>query len=146
MRRIVHIGLSLSLLMVAACGETLKHFHRGNKIVERHHMPGDWNVPGNTTYTECDEKQMIWSAYWSKKVCPDSIDPHATLAVDRGNIPSPNYAQLVVPSAINGAAMLGGAAMIMQGLKRAQMTQSVTGTQTQTNIPVFESPGTIVTH
>lgn len=144
MRRVTPIGLCCALLALSACGESLKHFHRGNKIVERHHMPGDWNVPGNTTYTECEEKQMVPSAYWGKNVCPDSIDPNATLAVDRGNIPSPNYAQLVVPSAINGAAMLGGAAMIMQGLKRAQMTQSVVNDQTVKSIPVFESPGTIV--
>jgi hypothetical protein len=121
--------LLLPLLFLSACAESLEHFHRGDKIVERHHMPGTWGVPGNTSYTECRPEQMVHSKFWGKKVCPDSIDSNATLAVDRGYVQTPNYASLVVPSAIQAAGMVGMGGLISHGLQNqnvSRMTQSVT--------------------
>lgn len=119
-----------AVLLLTGCAESLDHFHRGNRIVERHYMPGTWGIPGNTVYVECDEKQMVHSVFWAKKVCPSSIDPSAYLAVDRGNIASPNYASMVVPSAIQAAGMITMGGLVMNGLLNqnvARMTQSVTG-------------------
>lgn len=49
---------------------------------------------------------------------------------------------------IQTAGMAGGAALIGDGLKKAKSTntQNVNGSQSQTNknVPVFESPGSIV--
>lgn len=47
---------------------------------------------------------------------------------------------------IQTAGMVGGAALIGDGLKKSKSTtnQSVNGTQSQKNVPVFESPGSIV--
>lgn len=49
-------------------------------------------------------------------------------------------------SGIQTAGMVGGAALIGDGLKKSKSTttQSVSGSQTQKNIPVFESPGTVI--
>lgn len=140
MKRLLLLPL---LLLVSGCAESLEHFHRGDKIVERHHMPGTWGVPGNTSYTECREDQMKPSKYWGKKVCPDSIDSNATLAVDRGYVQSPNYASLVVPGAIQAAGLISAGGLISHGLQHqnaARMTQSVTGS-VKTN---FESPGAVI--
>jgi hypothetical protein len=71
---------------------------------------------------------MINSDYWKKKVCPSSIDEHATLAIDRGNTPTANYASMVIPASIQAVGMITAGGLIMNGLLNqnvARMTQSV---------------------
>jgi hypothetical protein len=97
-----------ALLLLTGCAESLDHFHRGDKIVERHYMPGSWGIPGNVSYTECRPDQMKHSTFWAKKVCPDSIEPNAPLSVDRGYVSTASYKDLVVPAGIHGLAFLGG--------------------------------------
>jgi len=54
----------------------------------------------------------------------------------------------LVGAGIQTAGIVGGAALIGDGLKKSKSTttQSVNGSQSQTNknVPVFESPGTVV--
>jgi hypothetical protein len=97
-----------ALLLLTGCAESLDHFHRGDKIVERHYMPGSWGIPGNVSYTECRPEQMKHSTFWAKKVCPDSIEPNAPLSVDRGYLATASYKDLVVPAGIHGLAFIGG--------------------------------------
>jgi hypothetical protein len=96
------LGLCAMVLLVSGCAETLDHFHKGNKIKERHYVPGTWGIPGEVAWTECREDQMKWSEFWKKKVCNDTIDPNATLAVDGGVRQTASYKDLVVPATING--------------------------------------------
>jgi hypothetical protein len=115
--------------LLAGCAESLDHFHRGDKIVERHYMPGSWGIPGNVSYTECRPEQMKHSTFWAKKVCPDSIEPNAPLSVDRGYLATASYKDLVIPSALQAAGMVGMGGLISHGLQNqnvGRMTQSVT--------------------
>lgn len=114
-------------LLLAGCAESLDHFHRGNKIVERHHIPGTWSIPGDTTKTECRAEQMVWSTHWGKKVCPDTVDPNATLAVDRGSVSTKPYKDIVLSEAIHGLFFVAGLGTLGALMPATTVTQSVTG-------------------
>jgi hypothetical protein len=104
--------LLLPLLLLSACAESLKQFNDGVRVKQRHTMPGDWNSAGRTEWKSCRPNQLVYSAYWAEKgipkVCPDEIDPNATLAVNEGVADSPSYRDLVVPATITGAFQAGG--------------------------------------
>ncbi len=107
-----HMVWVSALMLLAGCAESLEHFHRGNKVLERHYIPGTWGIPGQVVWTECRENQLKDSVFWKKKVCDDTIESNAPLAIDRGSNTTQSYAQLVVPAAIHGAMFMGGMALL----------------------------------
>lgn len=52
----------------------------------------------------------------------------------------------LVGAGIQTAGIVGGAALVGDGLKKSKSTTNVSGSQNQTNknVPVFESPGSVV--
>ena len=133
----------LSLLfLLSACAESLEHFHRGNKVAERHYVPGSWGIPGQVSWTECRPSQMVHSIYWAKQVCPDTIDESAPLAIDRGAIQTASYKDLVVPAAIHGAFFVGGMSALGAIMPSTNVTQtnSVTGSTVRTSTLLINSP------
>lgn len=112
MQRLMTWFALLMLVVMTGCVERLDHFHRGNKVIERHYIPGDWSIPGDVSKTECRPDQMEWSTFWGKKVCPDTIENNAPMAVERGSVQTASYKDLVVPAAIQGAFFMGGMAIL----------------------------------
>ena len=100
----------LLLLMVTGCAskEKLDIFHRGNEIVQRHHISSEWDIAPSTHETLCTEASMVWSTFWSKKVCPGELDKNASMGVTVAHVGGASYKDLVVPAAISGAFQFGG--------------------------------------
>lgn len=136
--------LILSLLGVAllltGCVERLDHFHRGNKIIERHYIPGDWSIPGDVSKTECRPEQMEWSTFWGKKVCPDTIEKNAPLAVDRGAVQTASYKDLVVPAAIQGTFTFGGFVALAKLSPDVRINQANYGSPIRTSTLLINGP------
>lgn len=126
--------LSLCMVLgIPGCVERLDHFHRGNKIIERHYIPGDWSIPGDVSKTECRPDQMEWSVFWGKKVCPDTVEKNAPLAVERGSIQTASYKDLVVPAAIQGAFTFGGFVALAKLSPEVRINQANYGSPIRTS-------------
>jgi hypothetical protein len=123
------VAVAFLMLLLAGCGtaERLDTFHRGIKLVDRHYISGDWGIPGDVSYTECRPDQTVWSSFWSRKVCPDTIEPNAPLAVDRGHLATASYKDLVIPAAITGSFQFGGFVAL------AKLSPTVSVRQLQSN-------------
>lgn len=135
---------ALALVFVTGCAgkEKLDHFHRGNKIIERHYIPGSWDMPSDISKTECRPEQMEWSIFWGKKVCPDTIDKNATLAVDRGSVTTASYKDLVVPATIKGlfdVAAFGTFAAVMPKMD-VRVNQANYGSPINASTVLFNAP------
>ena len=127
-------------LLLTGCVERLDHFHRGNKIIERHYIPGDWSIPGDVSKTECRPDQMEWSVYWGKKVCGDTIDKNATLAVDRGSVQTASYKDLVVPAVIQGGFTFGGFVALAKLSPEVRINQANYGSPIRTSTLLINGP------
>ncbi len=138
--RFVLLSLSATLVLLTGCAERLDHFHRGNKIIERHFIPGDWSIPGDVSKTECRSEQMEWSTFWGKKVCGDTIDKNAVLAVDRGSVQTASYKDLVIPAAIHGAFTFGGFVALAMLSPEVQINQANYGSPIRTSTLLINAP------
>ncbi len=121
----------LILLTVSACAPTSKLIADGNEFIEmtqtRHAF--DSNV---VSVGRCQHPV--------NNKCPEGTPKQMYVMT------GPGWA--LAGAGIQTAGMAGGAALIGDGLKKAKSTntQNVNGSQSQTNknVPVFESPGSIV--
>lgn len=138
--RAMILSLCPMALLMTGCVERLEHFHRGNKIIERHYIPGDWSIPGDVSKTECRPEQMEWSAFWSKKVCPDTIEKNAPLAVERGSVQTASYKDLVVPAAIQGAFTFGGFVALAKLSPEVRINQANYGSPIRTSTLLINGP------
>lgn len=132
--------LLTGLVLLSGCAESLDHFHKGIKVAERHYAPGSWGIPGQVTWTECRENQMIHSVYWAKKVCPDTIEPNAPLAIDRGSVQTASYKDLVVPAAIQGAFTFGGFVALAKLSPEVRVNQANYGSPIRTSTLLINAP------
>lgn len=130
------------LLVLSGCAESLDHFHKGIKVAERHYAPGSWGIPGQVTWTECRENQMVHSVYWAKKVCPDTIEQNAPLAIDRGSVQTASYKDLVVPAVIHGAFFVGGMSALgaLTPATNVRQTNNVSGSTVRTSTLLINAP------
>lgn len=121
-------GVLLCLLMVGcATKEKLDIFHRGNDIVQRHFIPGDWDIPPSTTENLCVEEKMIWSVFWSKKVCPGELEKNAPLSVSVAHASGASYKDLVIPATISGLFQVASFGTLAAVMPKPQVNVRQTG-------------------
>ena len=85
---------------------------------------------------------MVHSIYWAKKVCPDTIDENAPLAIDKGSTQTASYKDLVVPAAIHGAFFVGGMSALGALIPATNVNQinNVSGSTVRTSTLLINSP------
>lgn len=143
--------LSLCLLMGACSTHQPKPeeakttvYRDGHMAVQVTKLPPDWSGTGKEIVTDCRWDQLTKSLIDGRDYCPPKASKEAYESARHPLVISGNYMTTVIPAAshVAGNVALGG--LVMHGLRGAGSTvnQSVSGTQT--NIPVFESPGAVI--
>lgn len=127
----------LAGLTGCATKEKLDIFHRGNDIVQRHFIPGDWDIPPSTTENLCVEEKMVWSTFWNKNVCPGELEKNAPLSVHVAHVSGASYRDLVIPATISGAFQVAafgtlGAVMPKPHVNVQQTTNALPGARFST--------------
>lgn len=132
------VGLS-GCAMPAKTKVTKDGFTARQKTTEAHRaVVEDYDV----YRTDCRYDQLVLDKTDNQSYCPgdaskDGYNSHVQLA---------QYMESVLdkwgPEALKAASFLGSAGLIRDGLRGAGAR--VTQSGTQTNIPVFESPGTVI--
>jgi len=135
-----YILMSLIVLLTGCAKESLGIFHRGNEIVQRHHIAGDWDIPSSTHETLCVEAKMEWSVFWGKKVCPGELDKNASIGVTVAHVNSASYKDLVVPAVITGAFQFGGFVALAKLSPKVDIRQANYGSPIRTSTLLINAP------
>ncbi len=119
-------------------------YRHGFDAVQITKIPPDWSGTGKEISSTCLWSQLAKSSIDDRYYCPPDGSIESLKTKRDPMIITGAYKDSVIPAAADAAGTLGGAAIIMHGLRGSgtRVNQSVNGTQT--NIPVFESPGTVI--
>jgi len=139
---IKHITAAVLLLIVSGCAskEKLDIFHRGNEIVQRHHISSEWDIAPSTHETLCTEPSMVWSVFWGKKVCPGELDKNASMGVTVAHASGASYKDLVVPATISGAFQFGGFVALAKLSPAVRVNQANYGSPIRTSTLLINGP------
>lgn len=132
MRRLMLLGVSAALFLTAACAPTIEVTKIGNEYAQNAYSRNFW-WPNWQRTTYC------WKLD-ANGYCPKDdtrVETLTQIALEASGAKAAVGAVSQMPLAL-------GLGLGLSHLQASRMTQSVTGSQAQTNIPVFESPGTIV--
>jgi hypothetical protein len=134
--------LMACLMFVTGCAskEKLDIFHRGNEIVQRHHISSEWDIAPSTHETLCTETSMVWSVFWGKKVCPGELDKNASMGVTVAHVGGASYKDLVVPAAISGAFQFGGFVALAKLSPAVRINQANYGSPIRTSTLLINGP------
>ena len=118
------------MLLVSACAPSSEMIQHGNQKVLLTQTRNGWD-DNAVLVTPC--KNTLHNG-----TCDPEGDTR--IVIMSGKLPT------LVGAGIQGVAMVGSAALVADGLKKSKSTTNVTGSQNQTNknVPVFESPGSVV--
>lgn len=138
-----YLLLSLcAVLLLSGCAakEKLDIFHRGNDIVQRHFIPGDWDIPPSTTENLCVEEKMVWSVFWAKKVCPGELEKNAPLSVHVAHVSGASYRDLVVPATISGLFQVAAFGTLGAVMPAPKLNVRQTGPEIRTSTLLLNAP------